>query len=437
MNKNLSKVIIIGQPNVGKSTLFNRLAGLKQAIVSDEANTTRDLIFGYVKWGGKQFELVDTAGINKSNDPLLKEAVELIDQAITSADVIIVVVDGTASLNEFDRLLARNALKSNKPVVLAINKADQLKKLQTVNNFSQLGIKQMQAISAISGAGSGDLLDIVVSHIKLRGDFEIKQRLKVAILGRPNVGKSSLLNRLSNRKIALTSNQAGTTRDINRSELKHDGELIELADTAGLRRPGKLGRSIEYFSSLRTKKAIEDSDVCLLLIDVTEANVSQDQKIAGMVKAAGKGLILVVSKWDAAEDKDDKTMARLSRQIVANYQFVWWAPLVFTSAVTGQNTDNLLDIIITVATNRRTHIPTTTLNSIITEATIKQPPSGLKNKRPKIKYAIQKGVEPPCFTLFSSYPEHIHFSYLRYIENCLRQSYEFSGTPITIECKQK
>lgn len=437
MNKNLSKVIIIGQPNVGKSTLFNRLAGLKQAIVSDEANTTRDLIYGYVKWGGKQFELVDTAGINKSNDPLLKEAVELIDQAITSADVIIVVVDGTASLNEFDRLLARNALKSNKPVVLAINKADQLKKLQMVNNFSQLGIKQMQAISAISGAGSGDLLDIVVSHIERRGDFEIKQRLKVAILGRPNVGKSSLLNRLSNRKIALTSNQAGTTRDINRSELKHDGELIELADTAGLRRPGKLGRSIEYFSSLRTKKAIEDSDVCLLLIDVTEANVSQDQKIAGMVKAAGKGLILVVSKWDAAEDKDDKTMARLARQIVANYQFVWWAPLVFTSAVTGQNTDNLLDIIITVATNRRAHIPTTTLNSIITEATIKQPPAGLKNKRPKIKYAIQTGVEPPCFTLFSSYPEHIHFSYLRYIENCLRQSYEFSGTPITIECKQK
>lgn len=437
MKKSLARVVIIGQPNVGKSTLFNRLAGSKQAIISDVANTTRDLVHSSVKWRGKQFELVDTAGLNKSKDPLIKEAMELIDQAIDTAEVIIMVVDGTAPLGEFDRVLSRKILKSKKPVILAVNKADQLKRLQSLDYFARLGIKQVQPIAAISGLGSGDLLDAVTDHLPKPANIKAEAKLKVAILGRPNVGKSSLLNRLSGHQVAITSEVAGTTRDINRADVRYNGRLIEFADTAGLRRPGKIGCDIEYFSSLRTKKAIADSDICLLLIDATELIAAQDQKIAGLVKDAGKGLVLVVSKWDAVSKKDDKTMASYSRRITHHYQFVWWAPLIFTSAATGQNTSDLLKIIMTVSTNRRGHIPTTTLNGIITEATAQQAPAGLKSKRPKIKYATQTGTEPPHFVLFSSYPEQIHFSYLRYIENKLRNSYEFTGTPITIERKNK
>ncbi len=437
MNQKSLKVVIIGQPNVGKSTLFNRLAGAKQAIISDIANTTRDLVYTTVKWRDKQFELIDTAGLNKSNDPLIKEAVRLIDHALDLADVIVLVIDGTATLNEYDRGLARQSLKSKKPCILAVNKADQAKKLQPAKYFSQLGIKQIQTIAAISGTGSGDLLDQITDYLPAGQKIEHLTKLKVAILGRPNVGKSSLLNSLSGQRLAITGPVAGTTRDVNYGAVEHNGQIIEFADTAGLRRPGKIGRDIEYFSSLRTSKAINDSDVCLLLIDVNEPLTSQDQKIAGLVKEAGKGLILVVSKWDAFYNKDDKSMARLTRLITANYQFVWWAPLIFSSAKTGQNNDKLLDIITQVELNRQTQIPTKLLNNIIAEAVAKQPPAGLKGKRPKLKYAVQKGTKPPIFSLFSSYPEQIHFSYLRYIENQLRKAYEYSGTPIIIECKNK
>lgn len=246
-----------------------------------------------------------------------------------------------------------------------------------------------------------------------------------------------MLNRLTGQATALTSDIAGTTRDVNRERLKYQGKIIELADTAGLRRPGKIGRDIEYYSSLRTQKAIAESDVCLLLIDALEPSVSQDQKIAGLVKEAGKGLIIAVSKWDAIENKDDKSMASLSRRITRDYQFVWWAPLIFTSSATGQNITDLLELILAVESNRHTTVPTTALNQLITRATIQQPPAGLKNKHPKIKYAVQKSTAPPHFILFASYAELIHFSYRRYIENQLRSQYQFLGSPITIECKPK
>lgn len=431
-----TKVIIIGQPNVGKSSLFNRLCGSRETIVSELSGTTRDLIGVSMSWRGKSFELIDSAGLDKPKDELSQAAITLIDQALSLADLIVLVVDGTLPPNEYDRRLARKALKTGQPVILAINKSDQLKKSQPPASFKRLGIEKIQPVSAIQGSSTGDLLDMIVSGLPAKTTTRQPADIRVAILGRPNVGKSSLLNKITGQTTAIISAVAGTTRDVNRGEIRYQGQTIELADTAGLRRSGKLGRQIEYFSSLRTKKAIDQSDICLLLIDAAEPDVHQDQKIAGLAAQAGKGLIIVINKWDTIE-KDDKTMAYFAKQISRNFQFAWWAPLIFTSATTGQNVTELLQIITEVAARRKTRLATTQLNHLITDATAKQPPAGLRGKRPKIKYATQKGIEPPHFILFSSYPDLIHFSFYRYLENQLREAYDFSGTPIKIEASAK
>ncbi len=433
-------VLVIGQPNVGKSTLFNRLTNSNQAIVADLAGTTRDLVEGDVEWQGRHFRLLDSAGLAKSSDELVQQAQSKIAEAIARADVIIMLVDGTVPIDAHDRTVAREILKSNKPAILVVNKVDQTYRTGLADHYERLGIDTVHKIAAIHGQGSGDLLDMIVERLPTseeRTQVEETAAIKVAILGRPNVGKSSLLNRIIGQPKVLVSDQAGTTRDINYGEIAHGDITLSFADTAGLRRPGKIDRGIEFFSSLRTKKAIAWADVCVVLIDANDNSVAQDQNIAGMVKEAGKGLILVVSKWDAVEDKEDNTMQHMANYISAQFQFVWWAPLIFTSAVTGLNLDKLYDLITKVHASSTTKLATPALNKLLSQATSKQPPVGLKNTHPKLNYITQTGTQPPEFTIFATHPDMIQFSYPRYLENVIRQAGQFDGTPIKIVFKHK
>ena len=433
-------VLIIGQPNVGKSTLFNRLTNTNRAIVADVAGTTRDLVEGEVEWRGQAFQLVDSAGLAKSDDFLVRRAQDKIAESIEQADLVVMLVDATVPIDAHDRKVAQQILKSDKSAILALNKVDKTQKSGPADSFERLGIKHIVPLAAISGQGSGDLLDAIVEQIEAP-PTELAETdsntIRVAILGRPNVGKSSLLNKIINSPKALVSDVGGTTRDINYGSVEFGGKTIVFADTAGLRRPGKIDRGIEYFSSLRTKKAIAWAHVCLVLLDANESNVAQDQNIAGLVKEAGKGLVLVVNKWDAVEDKDDNTMQRLANYISARYQFVWWAPLIFTSAITGLNLDKIFELITNIHHNTSTTLPTAKLNKILQQATAKQPPVGLKNTHPKLNYITQTGTNPPEFTIFATHPDMIQFSYPRYLENVLRENGEFAGTPIKIIFRHK
>ena len=433
-------VLVIGQPNVGKSTLFNRLTNTNQAIVADLAGTTRDIVEGVVEWQGKHFRLLDSAGLAKSHDELVVQAQDKIAEAIDIADVIVMLVDGTVPIDAHDRTVAREILKSKKPAILVVNKVDQTYRSGLADHYERLGIDRIMKIAAISGQGSGDLLDTIVDLLPKGSSVrEVvdPNLVKVAILGRPNVGKSSLLNRIIGQSKVLVSDVAGTTRDINYGEIEFEGKTLRLADTAGLRRPGKIDRGIEFFSSLRTKKAIAWADVCIVLIDANDNSVSQDQNIAGLVKEAGKGLILVVSKWDAVEDKEDNTMQQMSNYISAQFQFAWWAPLIFTSATTGLNLDKLYLLITKVHASTTTKLSTPVLNKLLQQATSKQPPVGLKNTHPKLNYITQTGTQPPEFTIFATHPDMIQFSYPRYLENTIREAGQFDGTPIKIVFKHK
>jgi GTP-binding protein len=439
-NQDQPTVLVIGQPNVGKSTLFNRLTNTNQAIVADLAGTTRDIVEGIVEWQGRRFRLLDSAGLAKSHDELVVQAQAKIAEAIEAAHVIVMIVDGTVPIDAHDRIVAKEILKSNKPAILVINKVDQTFRSGLADHYERLGIERIQKVAAISGQGSGDLLDSIVSLLpdgSATTEAADPNLIKVAILGRPNVGKSSLLNRIIGQSKVLVSDVAGTTRDINYGEVEFEGKTLRLADTAGLRRPGKIDRGIEFFSSLRTKKAIAWADVCVVLIDANDNSVNQDQNIAGMVKDAGKGLILVVSKWDAVEDKEDNTMQQMSNYISSQFQFVWWAPLIFTSAHTGLNLEKLYALIVKVHTSTTTKLSTPALNKLLQQATSKQPPVGLKNTHPKLNYITQTGTQPPEFTVFATHPDMIQFSYPRYLENTIREAGQFDGTPIRIVFKHK
>ncbi len=430
-------VAIIGRANVGKSSLFNRLIGARQAIIDDAPGTTRDANYGLVGWGKHNFWLVDTAGLKKAAGELEISIREQIDQVTNTADVIIVAVDAGVMITSEDREAARMALKTGKPVILALSKIDTATK-GPADNFERLGIKPMVGVSAIHGRGSGDLLDAVTAHLKTNHESRImnQESIKLALLGRPNVGKSSLLNNLAGKQQAIVSDLAGTTRDVNTIEVKYHGTSLLISDTAGLRRRGKVERGVEKFSSFRTLAAVAESDICVLLIDANEPAVAQDQHIAGMVEEAGKGLILVVNKWDAVE-KDDKTQARILRRLQADFAFVPWAPVVFASATTGLHVTKLFELAIEIRDRRDIKVPTGPLNKVLEKLILKQPPAGLKNRHPKLNYMTQTDTNPPTFTIFGSHVDFLHFSYRRYLENGLRDSYDFAGTPIKLEYKDK
>jgi GTP-binding protein len=428
-------VAIVGRPNVGKSSLFNRLVGTRQAITHETAHTTRNANYGEVDWRGYHFTLVDTAGLSKADGEIELQAQDQIKQMSAAASVIVVVVDAATMITAEDQTAARLALKSGKPVILVLGKIDTAADSDTAT-WRRLGIPEIVGVSAIHGRGTGDLLDAISAHLEKIPAPEPDAPLKLALIGRPNVGKSSLLNALVGKQKAVVSATPGTTRDVNSEIIKYHGRAIELIDTAGLRRRGRIEKGIEKFSALRTLAAINQADICVLVMDATEGQVAGDLNLAGQILDAGKGLILAVNKWDAVE-KDEHTQDRLTVRIKNDFQFAWWAPLIYTSATHGLHLNQLMELAAKIEDRRNTQVPTGPLNRLIERLTAKHPPAGLKGKLPKINYATQTGSQPPMFTFFCTYPDLIHFSYRRYLENNLRDEWDFTGTPIQLEFKHK
>jgi len=425
-------VAIVGRANVGKSSLFNAILDRREAIVAREAGTTRDSIMAKAEYGDQNFWLVDTAGIKDPEDEFEFTIQEQIIQAADSADVIWVMVEANIPITEEDRRVAKMALKSRKPVFLIINKVDKVK-TNDLSGFDRLGIKPIIRTSTTQGKGIEQLLSELVKIIPKATETEDDDRLRLAILGRPNVGKSQLFNTLAKKQQAIVADRAGTTRDINRAIVRYKGREVEILDTAGIRRSGKIEVGIERFSVIRALSAIEQADVCLLLMDVNELNVQLDQKIAGMIKEAGKGLILVVSKWDSVEDKDAFTRDELAPKIASSYDFVPWAPLIFTSAVTGQNVTKIFDLCMSIDEQRQKRIATPALNKWLRQAVELHPPAGLKNRAPKLNYIVQESDNPiPAFKIFGSQTRYVHWSYRRYLERKLRELYGYEGTPIQL-----
>ena len=425
----LPAVAIVGQTNVGKSSLFNRLYGSQEAIVAREAGTTRDNVVRRITDNNKHFWLVDTAGLKSAEDEFEASIQEQITEAVELADVIMVVVDSTIYPSDEDRRIAKTALKSKKPVILVLNKTDLKGSLEN-DEFLRLGIKTIVRTSAEHNHGTRRLLDTVTAELPAVTETEPDEVLRIALVGRPNVGKSNLFNTLAGKQQAIVANIAGTTRDVNRVAVRYHERDIELLDTAGIRRSGKQEVGIEKFSVLRTLQAVEEADICLLLMDVNELNTQLDQKIAGLIKEAGKGLVIVVSKWDSVEDRDAYTRDALAPQIARNFAFVPWAPLVFTSSVTGQNVTKLFDVALQIDERRHSQLKTTELNRVLQACVRKHPPAGLKNTMPKLRYMVQTDVGPPWFVIFGANLKFLHWSYKRYLERSVRDAHDFSGTPI-------
>jgi len=432
MAKKLPIVAIVGRANVGKSSLFNAVLDRREAIVAREAGTTRDSIMAKAEYNDQNFWLVDTAGIKDPEDDFEFTIQEQITQAADSADVIIVMVEADVPITDDDRRVAKMALKSRKPVILVINKLDKAKGLD-LSDFDRLGIKPIIRTSMTHSKGLEQLLDTITETIPAATQQDDDDRLKVALVGRPNVGKSNLFNTLAKKQQAIVADKAGTTRDVNRTVVRYQGREIELLDTAGIRRSGKIEVGIERFSVIRALAAIEEADVVFMLMDVNELNSHLDQKIAGMVKDAGKGLVLVVSKWDSVIDKDAYTRDALAPQIAATYDFVPWAPLIFTSAVSGQNVTKLFDLALSIDQQRNKRIATPELNKWLRQAIDAHPPAGLKNRNPKLNYMVQESDNPtPAFKIFGSHTKFVHWSYKRYLERRLRETYDYSGTPVQL-----
>ncbi|PIZ62548.1 ribosome biogenesis GTPase Der [Candidatus Saccharibacteria bacterium CG_4_10_14_0_2_um_filter_52_9] len=432
MSKSLPIVAIVGRANVGKSSLFNAILDRREAIVAREPGTTRDSVIAKAEYQGQNFWLVDTAGIKDPEDKFEFTIQEQITQAADSAGVIWVMVEADVPITEEDRHVAKMALKSRKPVFLVINKLDKAKGAD-LSGFDRLGIKPIIATSTTQGKGIEKLLDTLIDIIPKASLKDEDDRLRIAILGRPNVGKSQLFNTLAKKQQAIVADRAGTTRDINHAVVRYKGREVELLDTAGIRRSGKIQVGIERFSVIRAISAIEQADVCLVLMDVNELNVQLDQKIAGMVKEAGKGLVLVVSKWDSVEAKDAFTRDELAPQIAHNYDFVPWAPLIFTSSVSGQNVTKLFDLALDIDLQRAKRIATPELNKWLRQAIDAHPPASLKNRAPKLNYMVQENDNPiPAFKIFGSHTKFLHWSYKRYLETRLRKTYGYEGTAIQL-----
>jgi len=461
MSRKLPIVAIVGRANVGKSSLFNAVLDRREAIVAREAGTTRDSIMAKADIRSSDgeinnFWLVDTAGIKDPNDEFEFTIQEQIQQAADSADVIWVVVEANIVITEEDRRVAKMALKSRKPVFLVVNKVDKARSATAqaeLGNFVKLGIKTIVHTSTTQNSGMDSLLSQLAKIIPAVSELEDDDRLRIAIIGRPNVGKSSLFNSLAVKQQAIVSERAGTTRDINRAIVRYKGREVEIMDTAGIRRSGKIEVGIEKFSVVRALAAIEQADVCFVLMEANELNVQLDQKIAGLVKESGKGLVLVVSKWDTIKqevqhdtinefgdtvtetiiESDPFARDRIANELRQTYDFVPWAPLLFTSSVTGQNVTKVFDIATEIDTQRKQRISTRELNKWLREMVDKHPPAGLKNRLPKLNYMVQEtDNKTPAFKIFSSQTQFIHWSYRRYLERNLRQRFGFEGSALQL-----
>jgi GTP-binding protein len=429
MNSKAPIVAIVGRTNVGKSSLFNVILGRREAITAEEEGTTRDSLTARASWQDKDFWLVDTAGLKTAEDDFELTIQEQIAEAAAAADLIVVVAAADVPLTEEDRRVATQALKSRKPVVLAVNKIDKNRRAD-LEEWRRLGIKHIVPTSATQRTGLDELLDTITADLPTAKIKVGVNKISVALLGRPNVGKSSLFNALAKKQQAIVSDRAGTTRDVNRLSLRYEGREIELADTAGIRRSGKIERGVEKFSVLRALSAIEQADICLVLMDAGELNVQLDQKIAGLVKDAGRGLILVVSKWDSVE-KDAFTRDQAAPGIAASFVFVPWAPLIFTSALTGQNVTKLFELIVEISQQRHRKFQTSELNKWLQRAAAEHPPAGLKGRTPKLNYMVQEeDVDMPSFKVFGAHTKFLHWSYKRYLEKSFREQWALRGTPL-------
>ena len=441
MKNKLPTIAIIGQANAGKSSLFNRLTRARTAIVAKEAGTTRDNVVGTVSYRrtdatNSKFLLVDTAGLKNPEDEFEASIQYQIEDAANSADVILVTVDGTLYPTDDDRLIAKKALKSGRPTILIINKTD-LKGALPNDEFKRLGIKTIIRTSAEHNIGISELLDTIATLIPPADIVEDDSTIRIALIGRPNVGKSNLFNTLAGKQQAIVANLAGTTRDVNRVTVRYKNQSIELLDTAGIRRQGKQETGIEKFSVMRTMQAIHEADVCFLLVDVNELNVSLDQRLAGLIDEAGKGLVLVISKWDTVKNKDTHTHDDLVPQISYHFKFTPYAPLIFTSSVTGQNVAKLFDLALDIYKRRRQECKTRVLNDLLQKAVAAHPPAGLKNSHPKLRYIVQTDTAPPWFVIYGSNLKFVHWSYKRYLERTLREAFNFAGTPIKLSFRDE
>jgi GTP-binding protein len=432
-------VAIVGRPNVGKSTLFNVLAGETISIVKDTPGVTRDRIYADCTWLDMNFTLVDTGGIEpESKDIILSQMREQAQIAIDTADVIIFIVDVRQGLVDADTKVADMLRKSRKPVVLAVNKVDSFKKFgNDIYEFYNLGIGDPIPVSAASRLGLGDLLDAVASHFNAEQLIdEEDDRPRVAIVGKPNVGKSSLINKLLGQNRVIVSNVAGTTRDAVDTEVVHNGTEYVFIDTAGLRRQSRVKEDLERYSIIRTVSAVERADVVVMMIDAAEGVTEQDAKIAGIAHDKGKGIIVAVNKWDAIE-KNDKTIYEFERKVRDTLSFMQYAEIIFISALTGQRIEKLFDTIDMVRENQTMRVQTGVLNEIMSEAVAMQQPPSDKGKRLRLYYMTQVAVKPPTFVIFVNDKELMHFSYVRYLENCIRKTFGFKGTALKFLIRER
>jgi len=432
-------VAIVGRPNVGKSTLFNVLAGDTISIVKDTPGVTRDRIYADCNWLNMNFTLIDTGGIEPdSSDVILSQMREQAEIAISTADVIIFIVDVRQGLVDSDSKVADMLRKSKKPVVLAVNKVDSFEKFgNDVYEFYNLGIGDPVPVSAASRLGIGDLLDEVTKHFSLdQIEEEEDERPRIAIVGKPNVGKSSIINKLAGENRVIVSDIAGTTRDAVDTEIVHNGTEYVFIDTAGLRRKSKIKEELERYSIIRTVTAVERADIVIMVIDATEGVTEQDAKIAGIAHERGKGIIIAVNKWDAIE-KNDKTIYEYTKKIRDTLAYMSYAEFVFISAETGQRLNKLFELIDMVRANQTMRIATGVLNEIMTEAVAMQQPPSDKGKRLKLYYITQVAVKPPTFVIFVNDKELMHFSYTRYLENRIRDSFGFRGTALKFLIRER
>jgi GTPase len=433
-------IALVGRPNVGKSTLFNRLIGQRKAIVEDLPGTTRDRLYGESFWNGREFIVVDTAGLlfEEEDDSLpiaqiARRTRAQAELAIDEADAILFLVDGREGLTAADAEVAEVLRRTNKPVVLAANKADSPERQFDAVEFYALGLGEPIPMSAYHGIGTGDVLDALTERLPIMDDApEEEATIKVAIVGRPNVGKSSLLNRLLGEERSIVSDVPGTTRDTIDTLIHYHETPVLLIDTAGIRRRGKIEQGIEKYSVLRALRAVERCDVALLLIDAEEGVTAQDAHIAGMILEQRKGVALLVNKWDLIE-KDDTTFNEFTRRMRQTFSFIPYAPLLFISAQTGQRVNKILDTVAEIYQERQKRIPTSELNQLLRQAVFDHPPASIhKSAHLRLYYVTQAGIAPPTFVFFANNAEELHFSYQRYLENRIREQYQFTGTPIKL-----
>lgn len=425
-------VAIVGRPNVGKSTIFNRIVGERISIEEDVPGVTRDRIYGKGEWLNVEFNIIDTGGIDIGDEPFLEQIRWQAQIAIDEADVIIMITSGRDGVTATDEEVAKILYRSKKPVVLAVNKVDNPEMRDQIYDFYSLGFGDPFPISGSHGLGLGDLLDEVVKHFpnKAAADYD-EDVIKFSLIGRPNVGKSSLVNAILGEERVIVSDIAGTTRDAVDSPYTYEGQNYVIMDTAGIRKKGKVYESTEKYSVLRALRAIERSDVVLVVIDAEEGIIEQDKRIAGLPHEAGRGVIIVVNKWDAIE-KDEKTMNEFEKKIRNQFLFLDYAPIVFVSAKTKKRLHTLIPMIKLVSENHSLRVQTNVLNDVIMDAVVMNPTPTDKGKRLKIYYITQVSVKPPTFVLFVNDPELLHFSYERFLENRIRDAFGFLGTPIRI-----